>query len=81
MIELSEALAARGDASPAAAASRWRFPAAAYAGVLQWLEWNPAFRCRVEPVPLWVLRRLPAFADGASQVRAKAQLLLYQWLQ
>lgn len=65
---------------PAARSARdvghWRFGAEAYADVLQWLECNPSFRCRVEPVPMWVLWHLPAFAPSASRVRGVAKLQL-----
>eukprot|EP00439_Symbiodinium_sp_Y106_P002943 s5487_g1.t1 len=73
---LRAALARHRGATAAPGASRWRFPAALYAEVLRWLEWNPDFRCRVEPVPVWVLKRLPAFAASAEQVQAVAALRL-----
>lgn len=73
---LRTALAQHRGATAAPGASRWRFPAALYAEVLRWLEWNPDFRCRAEPVPVWVLKRLPAFAASAEQVQAVAALRL-----
>ncbi|CAK9074383.1 unnamed protein product [Durusdinium trenchii] len=73
---LRQALAARPDGRAAPSANHWRFPASSYIDVLRWLEWNPDFRCRVNGVPSWVLKHVPAFATAAEQVKATAALRL-----
>eukprot|EP00913_Durusdinium_trenchii_P024044 g22582.t1 len=68
---LRQALAARPDGRAAPSANHWRFPASSYID-----EWNPDFRCRVNGVPSWVLKHVPAFATAAEQVKATAALRL-----
>ncbi|CAK9001204.1 DNA annealing helicase and endonuclease ZRANB3 (Annealing helicase 2) (AH2) (Zinc finger Ran-binding domain-containing protein 3) [Includes: DNA annealing helicase ZRANB3 [Durusdinium trenchii] len=68
---LRQALAARPDGRAAPSANHWRFPASSGAP-----EWNPDFRCRVNGVPSWVLKHVPAFATAAEQVKATAALRL-----
>eukprot|EP00929_Paragymnodinium_shiwhaense_P048601 TRINITY_DN24549_c0_g1_i8.p1 TRINITY_DN24549_c0_g1~~TRINITY_DN24549_c0_g1_i8.p1 ORF type:complete len:746 (-),score=127.15 TRINITY_DN24549_c0_g1_i8:59-2296(-) len=73
---IEEAIRAHPLARKTPLASRYRFHAKDYPALLRWLSFNSAFRCTVQPIPLWVLKNLKAFRASASSVQAAEKIKL-----